>query len=171
MPRGRHSPGYPLGAAPHGDYARLCPPPTLQTQNRLEEEDISPRHAAPAASPVSNPRFPGEAGGLCSGTGGAEARESRSALPALVFHSRGMPGRGGERCSPPSRPDRRLARLQGAEPRRKRRMKDEEGGGECRADATVPPRAPGAGGGWAGGDGTHTMTRSRGGMAGQERST
>lgn len=46
---------------------------------------------------------PGRGRRLCSGIGGAEARESASALPALVFHSRGMPGRGGEHSFPPSR--------------------------------------------------------------------
>lgn len=82
-----------------GDRAHRHPPPSpsawLLARGRREQLAF-PIHQQP---PLLF-QAPGRGRRLCSGIGGAEARESASALPALVFHSRGMPGRGGERGSP-----------------------------------------------------------------------
>lgn len=137
MPRGGHGPRGP-------------PPPTLETQNRT----FSLRHAAPLLF-----QTPGEAGGLCSGTGGQRKQEcpasSCVSLPRNAGEGRGT-------LLPPLH-NGHPARLQGVKAGRKRRGgRGDEGRGRRAMLRYHHVRLGLAVGGLGG---THAVTHTRGGTA------
>lgn len=133
-------------AAPHGDCAHLCPPPTTEPKIRLRRRTL-PRSTSHLS--CLKPQVPGRGRRALfrHRRSGGQRKQECPASSCVSLPRNAGEGRG-TLLPPLPAPLGAQPGCRGAGAARKRR--DERWGGGRRADAAVPPRAAGAGSGWAG---------------------